>query len=276
MPHCVNFLSCRPQAGVEYRVAHSGIRRRKVLHMHCKILTVVLGAVLGTLVNFSSVFVVSWAIPALIFGEHLDAQWGMGIVVLMVILGSLGMISGLIGGFFYSNGQRFVTAASPCLGLLVGGTILQMGIRIASSYPWLNSLMLASMAAPLVGGALGVSYAVRTSPSRQSSRPEFRGPTRTRLNGPCTSWCLAFMRARARGRLTEQPSGVGLTRASEITVPSTAISTSPSYHVSWRPPEGSRHKSRRGMSPPSCRAGGLAAVADLADRALPNVPVLPL
>ena len=84
--------------------------------------TLALWAILGTLAGC--------VLPAAayIVGHHFfprPAPWGIGIavLVLLIVFAISGLITGLIGGIIYCTGQRFGTAASVCLGTVMGGTV---------------------------------------------------------------------------------------------------------------------------------------------------------
>jgi hypothetical protein len=112
-----------------------------------KVKIVVLGGVLGTIV--SSLPVVARLMAASINREG-DGQLGLGLVILLTIAGSVGTVSGIIGGFIYSAGQPLTTAAFPCLGVVVGTVaILIMGFDLDSA-----------VLVPIVGCILGTWGAV--------------------------------------------------------------------------------------------------------------------
>ena len=124
-------------------------------------LGIALGTILGALAG---------CLPAVAYffsfsvSERKDAQFGLGLVFVVVIGASLGTVAGLIAGVIYIAKQRLLTAACPCLGLVAGcivavttfdGTILRL---------WL---------APATGGLLGVFITTltwRRVVSAQSSR----------------------------------------------------------------------------------------------------------
>jgi hypothetical protein len=127
--------------------------------------TIVVAAVLGATACCLPVIV--WAAIEELRGQG-DGQFGLGIVFAVLVLGPVGMVSGLVGGFIYRAGQRFMTAASPCLGIAAGTTIAviagMVGVRM-------NSLPLLLIA----GGVVGVIYAVLSwQPKSQPDPPPDR------------------------------------------------------------------------------------------------------
>ena len=111
-----------------------------------------LGAVLGTLAGC-----VPAAAAYVVAQGHGNGQFGLWIVILLIINAPLGTVAGLIGGIMYGAKQRFPTAASPCLGIVAGGiisVISEVTLRMSPRYLlWL---------APVVGGVLGVFFAIWT------------------------------------------------------------------------------------------------------------------
>jgi hypothetical protein len=123
--------------------------------MRRKITTVVLGGAIGTLVCCLPV-------AALVIADRIvrgpgDAQMGLGIVIILSLLGPLGMIAGLIGGFVYSAGQRLLTAAAPCLGIVAGMAAVTLGGIVLGGVSHQVGL-----AAPAIGGVLGVLFVFMT------------------------------------------------------------------------------------------------------------------
>ena len=112
------------------------------------IVTVPLGAVLGTLIPSLPVF---GRLIAASINRDGDGQLGLGLVLLLTVAGSIGMVSGIIGGFIRSSQQPFFIAASPCLGVLLG-TVLAI-VRFDIFFVLL---------APTVGCVLGCLFAVLT------------------------------------------------------------------------------------------------------------------
>jgi hypothetical protein len=160
-----------------------------------QMMTVVLWAVLGTLANWLLIFVAALTPAVLIFGEHQNGGWFLWLPffirlmfrLLGVGLGLLGMVSGLIGGFLCIARQRFVTAASPCIGVVVGSIIVILKILdppsmvpfdaadAAQTIEYIDALLALqppSMVAAIAGGALGVLYAAWTwKPTAPPSPP---------------------------------------------------------------------------------------------------------
>jgi len=77
-------------------------------------------------------------------------------VILLIVFAPLGMVTGLVGGVMYGAKQRFLTAASPCLGVVGGAIIAAFGYAIAEGLAFLIFM------APAAGGVLGVFYAIGT------------------------------------------------------------------------------------------------------------------
>ena len=116
--------------------------------------TVTLGAILGA-------FAGCLPAAALIAGHNIfprPAPMGIGIAVyiFLIVFTPLGMVAGAIGGVMYGTKPRFLTAASLCLGIVVGAIVASFAYAIAEHFIYLVGL------APTVGGVLGLFYAIWT------------------------------------------------------------------------------------------------------------------
>jgi hypothetical protein len=111
--------------------------------------TVLVGGVLGTVAACLPVVLL---LAVVSINRSGDGQLGLGICLGFIVFGTLGMATGLIGGFIYCSGQRFLTAACPSLGIVLLGIVL--GFWAMFDIPWTTSANVALLVTLFAGPVL--------------------------------------------------------------------------------------------------------------------------
>jgi hypothetical protein len=112
--------------------------------------TVTLAAVLGMIAGCGPAVSLLIICPAAARNDP-DFHFGFALAAEIIIGAPFGIVTGLVGGAMCCANQRLLTAASPGLGLMIGGII---GVTIN---PWYFIWL-----APTAGGLLGIFIAILT------------------------------------------------------------------------------------------------------------------
>ena len=113
---------------------------------------VALGAAMGALAG--CVPAAAFVVGCILFPRPAPMGIGIAVLVYLTVFAAVGMVAGVVGGIMRDANRRFLTAASPCLGIVGGATVAAFFYAIAEGLMYLTWL------APAAGGALGILYAL--------------------------------------------------------------------------------------------------------------------